>query len=60
LITDRSLLIKELRGWQADTAFASVRAPEALARFPAEEQRSWQSLWEEVAALLKAAQADRP
>jgi hypothetical protein len=56
----RPAFVKELQHWQDDADFAGVRAAESLARLPAQEQRMWQSLWEDVATLLKAAQANPP
>ncbi len=46
--------------WKADTDFASLRAADALAKLPETERKEWQSLWEEVDALLKRTQEPNP
>lgn len=53
----RPRLAQTMRHWQRDPDFAGVRGPEALARLPATERQEWQSLWEDVAALLRRADA---
>jgi hypothetical protein len=49
--------MQNLTGWQADLPLASVRDPAALAKLPPDEQKAWQKLWTEVAALTKVADA---
>jgi tetratricopeptide (TPR) repeat protein len=51
----RSVIIKQLRRWQADTDFACLRG-DALARLPAAERQAWQELWADVADTLARAQ----
>jgi serine/threonine-protein kinase len=50
-------VVKAMQGWQADPDFAGVRGPEALGALPESERQEWQTLWEDVAALLRRAQA---
>jgi len=49
---DRAEVLRTLRLWQRDPELARVRAPDALARLPAEEREEWLKLWAEVAALV--------
>jgi tetratricopeptide (TPR) repeat protein len=58
------VIVQKMRHWQADTDFAGVRGPDALARLPEAERPAWQKLWADVADLLdragsKAAAAKR-
>jgi serine/threonine-protein kinase len=47
--------------WMGDSDLTGLRDPEALAKLPAEEQKAWRSLWDEVDTLRKtAAQGVRP
>ena len=46
---------QRLRHWKADGDLAGVRAPDALARLPAEEREQWEKLWSNVDALLRRA-----
>ena len=48
-------VVKQLRHWLTDPDFAGVRAPEALAKLPAEERQAWQRLWADVSAVLAEA-----
>lgn len=44
-----------LQHWQQDADLAAIRDPAALAKLPeAERRKQWESLWAEVAALLKS------
>jgi eukaryotic-like serine/threonine-protein kinase len=52
----RPLLVKTMQRWQADTDFAGVRGPDALAKLPEAERQAWQQLWADVAATLARAQ----
>jgi serine/threonine-protein kinase len=45
-----------LKHWLADRDLAGVRGPAALARLPEAERQAWQTLWNDVAGLLKRAQ----
>jgi hypothetical protein len=45
-----------LHYWQEDAALAGVRDADALAKLPKAEQVEWKKLWEDVAAVLKAAE----
>jgi Tfp pilus assembly protein PilF len=42
--------------WQQDADLAGVRDADALAKLPEAEQGEWKKLWEDVAAVLKAAE----
>jgi tetratricopeptide (TPR) repeat protein len=44
-----------LRRWQTDAGLGGVRHPWSLLHLPADERRSWQTLWADVAELLKKA-----
>jgi tetratricopeptide (TPR) repeat protein len=50
---------KLLRLTRSDSALASVRQPEALARLLAEERQRWQQFWKNVDALLQRSQRQR-
>jgi tetratricopeptide (TPR) repeat protein len=52
----RPVIDWQMRHWQADTDFAGVRGPEALAKLPETERQPWQKLWNDVADMLKRAQ----
>jgi serine/threonine protein kinase/Tfp pilus assembly protein PilF len=52
----RPLIAQQMRHWQADTDFAGVRGPEALAKLPEAERQLWQKLWDDVANTLARAQ----
>jgi tetratricopeptide (TPR) repeat protein len=56
----RPLIVQRLQHWQADTDFAGVRGPEALAKLPAAERQAWRQLWAEVAGLLARTKAQAP
>jgi tetratricopeptide (TPR) repeat protein/predicted Ser/Thr protein kinase len=53
---DRAAVQQALRHWQKDTDLAGLRAKEALAKLPAEEQKAFTQVWADVAALLKKAE----
>jgi tetratricopeptide (TPR) repeat protein len=53
----RSTIAETMRHWLADTDFASVRGPAALARLPEAERRGWQELWSGVADTLARVQS---
>jgi serine/threonine-protein kinase len=48
---DRTTAATAVRAWQQNKDLAGIRAEQALARFPLEEQRAWQTFWADVAAL---------
>jgi tetratricopeptide (TPR) repeat protein len=52
----RPVVDQQMRHWQQDPDFASVRGPEALARLPEAERPGWQKLWADVADLLAQVQ----
>jgi serine/threonine-protein kinase len=52
----RPVVIKKMQHWLADSDFAGVRGPEALARLPEEERQGWQKLWSDVSGMLTRAQ----
>jgi tetratricopeptide (TPR) repeat protein/serine/threonine protein kinase len=52
----RPLVVQKLQHWLADTDFAGVRGPAALARLPEAERQPWQELWSDVADTLTRAQ----
>ena len=45
-----------LSHWQSDTGLASIRDVAALAKLPADEQRSFTQLWADVAVVFKKAE----
>ena len=45
-----------MRHWLADTDFAGVRGPGALAKLPKADGETWQQLWGDVADTLAQAQ----
>jgi tetratricopeptide (TPR) repeat protein/serine/threonine protein kinase len=51
---------KRMRYWLADTAFAGLRGPEALAKLPDAEQQRWRELWDQVADALARALPRKP
>jgi hypothetical protein len=53
-------VVPNLRHWRVDPDLAGIRDPEAVAKLPGDEPRAWRGLWEDVDALLKQAQAERP
>jgi tetratricopeptide (TPR) repeat protein/WD40 repeat protein len=54
---DRRLLAAHLRHWRTDADLASVRDPQGLAKLSGEEQEVCRKLWDDVAALLRDAEA---
>jgi serine/threonine-protein kinase len=48
---------QRLEYWQKDAALAGVRDKAALAKLADAERQAWDQLWDDVAALLKRAQA---
>jgi serine/threonine-protein kinase len=48
----RPRVAQAMQHWQGDPDFAGVRDPEDLGRLPEAERQEWQTLWEDVAALL--------
>jgi Flp pilus assembly protein TadD len=56
----RSAVRNALRHWQADRDLAGVRDPDALSRLPEAEREEWESLWADVASLLKRAEGRAP
>jgi tetratricopeptide (TPR) repeat protein len=55
--TAKQTVRQHLGRWQVDAALATVRGPAALDRLPDNERRQWRALWDDVAALLKKAEA---
>jgi tetratricopeptide (TPR) repeat protein/serine/threonine protein kinase len=51
---------KDLQHWLAETAFAGVRGPAALAKLPEDERQPWQKLWDDVADTLARVQRETP
>jgi serine/threonine-protein kinase len=56
----RAAVQQALRHWQQDTDLAGLRDKAALAKLPPEERAAFASLWSDVAALLKKAEAPAP
>jgi hypothetical protein len=50
---DRTAVQQALRQWQKDTDLAGIRDPAVLTKLPAAECAACESLWADVAALLK-------
>jgi hypothetical protein len=50
-------MVDAIRRWLADRDLSCVRGPEALAKLPEAERHEWQKLWDDVAEMLKRAQA---
>jgi serine/threonine-protein kinase len=50
--SDQAAVQAQMRHWQQDGDFATVREP-ALDRLPADERAAWRGLWADVAALLR-------
>jgi serine/threonine protein kinase/Tfp pilus assembly protein PilF len=55
----RPFVAKAMQRLLGDKDFVGVRNPEALAQLPESERGEWQTLWEDVAAMLKRADAPR-
>ena len=53
---DRAEVQAKLNYWRKDRDLAGIRDKEALAKWPAEEQKALAQLWADVAALLKNAE----
>jgi tetratricopeptide (TPR) repeat protein/serine/threonine protein kinase len=53
------VLVKTMQHWQQDTDFAGVRGTDVIAKLPEAERQEWQKLWNDVADLLKRAQAKK-
>jgi tetratricopeptide (TPR) repeat protein len=54
---DRKLVGHHLRQWQTDRQWISVRDDDGLKSLPKQQQEAWRSLWAEVDALSRRAQA---
>jgi WD40 repeat protein/serine/threonine protein kinase len=52
----RPAIVQTLRHWQKDTDLAGIRDAAALAKLPAEEQKAFNQLWADAAALIKKAE----
>ena len=52
----RLTIVQTMSRWQKDTDLAGIRDAEALAELPAEEQKAFDQLWADVAALLRKAE----
>ncbi len=55
----KNLVQQRLKYWQADPDLAGLRAPDALAKLPPEEQEACRQLWAEVEAVLRKAEAKK-
>jgi serine/threonine-protein kinase len=55
----RALVQRRLQRWQRDNDLAGLRDAAAVARLPAEEQAACKKLWEDVASVLRKAQAEK-
>jgi tetratricopeptide (TPR) repeat protein len=53
----RPVIVQQMRHWLADTDFAGVRGPQALAKLPEAERQPWHKLWDDIADELARAQA---
>ena len=53
---DRAAMVKALRHWQTDSDLAGIHDDAALAKLPADEQKAFNQLWNDIAVLLKKAQ----
>jgi tetratricopeptide (TPR) repeat protein len=53
------VLAATMQHWQQDTDLAGVRGQEALAKLPEAERQEWPRLWNDVAEMLKRAQAKK-
>ena len=49
--------VTHLQHWQEDTDLAPVRDAAALDKLPADEQKSWRTLWSDARSLLAKARA---
>jgi tetratricopeptide (TPR) repeat protein len=54
---DRAAVQEALSDWQKDVNLASLRDKAALAKLPADEQKTFTGLWTDVATLLKKAES---
>ena len=54
---DRSAVMRTLTQWKSVTDLAAIRDPLDLAKLPEDERQACQSLWADVDALLKRAEA---
>ena len=50
---NKELVAKTLEHWKTDADLAGVREEKALAALPEAERAEWQSLWDDVAALIQ-------
>jgi serine/threonine protein kinase/Tfp pilus assembly protein PilF len=55
----RPVVQQRMQHWQTDPDLTGVRGPEALGALPESERQEWQSLWEDVAALLRRTQTQK-
>jgi serine/threonine-protein kinase len=51
----KAVVQNKMRHWQSDADLAAVRDKAALGKLPEAEQKPWQQLWADVAALLRRA-----
>jgi tetratricopeptide (TPR) repeat protein len=51
----RALVVTTMHQWRQDADLSGVRHPWSLLRLPADERRSWQTLWADVDELRKKA-----
>ena len=52
----RPAIVQTLSHWQTDSDLAGIRDAASLAKLPAEEQKAFNQLWNDVAVLLKKAE----
>jgi serine/threonine protein kinase/Flp pilus assembly protein TadD len=50
---ERANLVRAVRRWKDNPNLAGVRDEANLKKFPEQEQKAWQALWADVAAMLK-------
>jgi WD40 repeat protein/serine/threonine protein kinase len=54
-VQDREVVLLQLNGWKHDSELAGIRDTAALAKLPADEQKTFTTFWADAAALLKTA-----
>jgi serine/threonine-protein kinase len=52
----KAMIAPTLEHWKVDADLAGIRDPEPLSKLAVADQKSWQTLWADVEALLKRAQ----
>src|SRR5262249_4276297 len=56
----RPFIAGRIRQWLADSDFAGVRGPQALARLPETERQPWQRWWDDVADTVARTEGKKP